>query len=828
VQTGKTFLSGFLGFGIILLIAFTVNAVLDLSGFESAYRDSLVAQFRVEGEAIKGKIETALNLGKKIYLLDELVTELLSESLKQPLRGLNDSAELEGQIDEILLAVIRKDTGIQNIYVADKDNAILYSSRSSIAQKNIPFYFDKGKDIPEGGGRSPLVIVNFLDANYICIPIYSGNKFFEGTLLIEFSENLIQSYIQKAVYRLIFLVLQLLAIALSLYFLLFRLLPEHKRKETIITVILILSSQLYFSISNYGFYNMSISGMFNKNMSVLAKSIAEELQKPLDYQVRIEDLGRADAYLENRIAGNPHCSDIYITDINLSILYGAHRDDSPESAASEVWLTRQDGDLTMIPLSSIYGNGYLVLRLNRPMINAILNDIALDSGTIIIIALIFAFILKDLLAFIGSLSFLRKRRLNLSANNEEDSLRLIKISTFIFMFAAFVPLSFMPLYIQHIYFLNPVNNSLVNARNATSLPIASYMLGVLAAMFITLFVIKSLSIRVRYAIMALVFIAGSLMTIAKDDIMFLIFARFVAGFGYGGILLSTSSLVMTYTNDKTRGTGFGTNAAAFAAASICSIPIGGIIVNKFGYAAGIWVAIVFALFFLVFSVFCIHPTKRAAEVKQKKETDDRKVTFDQFFRVLASRHVIVYLLCVNIPFQLIYLGLFQFLLPIYMSDTLGLSQGNIGRFLSIFCIVSLGAAFISRFSDRVKNDKLLISIGALCVGIALIAFKLYPAGGFFVFVAVLIAMGLDNVSIDAIEELYLSSGNVPGISEENLLQSYKVIEKIVSVVIPTLTSTIIIYAGFSSSMFIIGIWSVIGAIAFLFFGKNGRWEKKHA
>lgn len=792
----KSFWFGFLGFGLVMLLAFSLNGVLDLAGFESTYRNSLISQFSIQGEAAKTKIETALNLGKKLYLMED-------------------------QLDEIFFDALKQSGGIRHFYVADKDSRILYSTRTVLSHHVVPFPYSKGEDLTSGGQRPSVSTEKFLDSYFICLPLYSENMFFQGTLMAEFSQASVSSYIFKTALRIFRIAILLLLFSLVVYFLLFRLLPPKRGTETLITIVLLLGTQVFFSIQNNAFYNSSISGMFNKNISVLAKSIAEDFQKPLDYGIHLEDLGETDTYLSKRLESSPQCSAIHITDINLNPLYSAFAEDQPEASPR---LTRQDPDLTIMPLSSEFGNGYLVLRLNRPMINGILRDMAMDSATIIVVALIFAFILKDFFAFLSTRNLMKKgRELLAPGEMEKNNLRLIQVSTFIFMFAAFVTLSFIPLYIQHIYQQNPHELAMYSTQTVISLPVSTYMLGVMLAMFITLFGMKRLSIWKRYIIMSLVFIAGSLASIFSGSIIHLMIARFVAGIGFGGVLLSTSSLVIFYTTEKNRSAGFGTNAAAFAAATICAIPVGGIIVNQFGYSAGIWVSIAFAVLFLFFSLYCMKSEQRKEMRSRIQESG--KLTLKDFFRIFRSRHVIVYILCINIPFQLIYVGLFQFLLPLYMSDTLGLSQGNIGRILSIFSIVSLGAVIISRLSDLVKNDKLLLSLGAFCVGVVLILFNFYPAGGLVLFIGVLLAMGLDNVFIDAVEEVYIASGKVSNVSEENLLQSYKTIEKIISVFIPTITGLIIAYGGFSWSMLVIGLWSALGALAFLFLGKNGRWEK---
>lgn len=798
MKNNTSFRFGFSGFGIVLAVSFVLNGLLGVSGFEKTYRESLVSQFSIQGETLKGKIESSLNLGKKLYLLDN-------------------------QIDGFFYESMRLSEGISHFYVADSSGTILYSTRTVLNQRKIPFDFSAGYDIAPGAARPEADTVKFLDSWYICVPLYSEESFFEGTLLIEFSRLTVSSFILKTAERIVRSGLAVFFSTLALYVLLFFLLRGYRRSEAFITVLLLLGSQLVFTFQNFSLYNTAISEIFGKNMSVQAKSITEDVQKVLDYNVALESLGSADKYLEKRIRGNPQCASAYITDINLNVIFTAGQSASAQTKVRT--LTRQDSDLTILPLSSAFGNGYLVLRVNRDLINSILRDMALDSGTVILVALIFAFILKDLLELASSPGKLRQKPAELAVSDPEHSLSMIRISTFMFMFAAFETLSFIPLYIQEVFRASPFSISGIDERTLISLPVGSYMLGIMIAMFITLFVLKAYSIRTRYIMMTLFFILGSWLTIEADTFIVLTAARLVAGFGFGGVLLSTSSLVITYTTDKTRSSGFGTNAAAFAAASICSIPIGGIIVNKFGYETGIWISVVFAFFFLVFALTCLAPNpKRTA--RAGAERGDHILTVGAFFRILFSRHILVYIICVNIPFQLIYVGLFQFLLPLYMSDTLALSQGNIGRILTIFSIVSLGAAWVSRLSDRVKKDNLLIAFGAMCAGVLLILFKMYPEGGLMLFMGVMIAMGVDNVFIDAIEEVYVASGRVRGVTEENLLQSYKTIEKILSVFVPTVTGIAIMKLGFGQSMLVIGVWSAVGAAAFVLLGRNGRWEKK--
>ena len=776
-------------FTIVLALALIVNGALGLSGFEDVYRDALVSRYSIDGEYIKGRVESSLDLGKKIYLLDGTVKPLFAQ-------------------------VLSDSPGIDHLYIADTSGKILYTTRSVLSHGTIPFSYSKD-EYPPPEANSPYT-VKFLDSWFACIPLYSGGEF-TGTVFIEFSQKSITNFIYPYANDLVKAGIVMFVVATLVYALLSFLYGQRERREQAITIGLLFASQLAFAVQNYRSYNQALSSIFNANMARIGKSVMGVMENPLSLVSGFDSMTGVNEYLEGRLSGNRQCSGIFVIDENQRVLYQA-----VGGEAAEVFIDRGDPDISLVDLPESGGKTLqLALRINRPLISSILRDMALDSGTVIIVALIFAFILKNFFIMRQRKDDLLVPAERMTEEQGRTALKLIEISTFVFMFAAYVTLSFIPLYIQDIFNQSGVPFFGLSAKTVESIPISTYMVGIMVSMFITLFGMKGLSVKRRYVVMSAVFIAGSALTVASEDVLTFSVSRLVSGFGFGGVLLSTSSLVILYTDGRTRSAGFGTNAAAFASASIASISVGGVIVNKFGYAAGIVVSIIFASAFLLFSIFCIPERRPAGDAGGE---NSKNVTVGEFFRVLFSRHILTYIAFVNVPFQLIYWGLFQFLLPLYMSETLSLSQGNIGRILSIFSVVSLMAASVSRIADRMKNDKLLIAIGAAAAGGVMLFFG-FSGGGFLLFLAVMVAMGVDNLFIDSIEEVYLESGSVRGVSGENLLQTYKVIEKVLSVFVPTATSLIILKAGFNASLMIIGLYSLAGAALFVLFGKNGRWGK---
>lgn len=792
----KSRLLGIIAFSVVLIASFTINGILSHSGFESVYTDALMSRYSISGEAVKNKIEASLNLGKKIYLLDS-------------------------QIDYLFTNILAETTGIEHVYLADSRGTILNTTRTVLNQNKMPFtYYEGSSPSP----KTNYYTFKFLNSWFLCIPLFTGDTF-TGTLYMEVQQDTISEMTRGYVLILLKYALCIFAAAFVLYLLFCFAIGSSAKAEMILTVVLVLASQAGFSVFTETMYNKAITGIFNANMQVLAESVTGALESPARFTGGFENIEGIDNYLANRLAGNDNCAAIYMADEDLNVVYSA------KETEGGLTINQTDSDFLITPLkNSGRQDFYLVLQINRAKINRILRDMTIDSAVVVLVALIFAFILKDVFALLANKKHLLVAPAQMNDEENATALRLIKISTFLFMFAAYETLSFLPMFIQSVY-KNSRDTLLpfiagMGEDTIISLPVSSYMLGITISMFVTLFAFKNITVKNRYVLMSIIFVAGTVLTIMSFNMQVLTLARLVAGFGFGGILLSTSSLVIEYTSEKTRSAGFGTNASALAAASIASIPVGGVIVNKFGYNAGLIISIVFAFVFLAFSVFCVPGKKKAAvQGSQPGEKISGNVTLKDFSRVLFSRHIFVYILCINIPFQLIYWGLFNFLLPLYMSDTLHLSSSNIGLILSIFSVVSLAAAAAGRMADRIKNDKLLIGFGAATAGISFLIFG-SVAGGIALFVIVMLCMGVDNLFIDSIEEVYLEAGRIKGVEGENVLQSYKVIEKVLSVFVPAVTGIAITALGFNRSLFFIGGWSLAGGILFILLGKNCRWEKK--
>ncbi|MBN2534315.1 MAG: MFS transporter [Spirochaetales bacterium] len=811
-KSQKQFLISVINVSLIMVIALALNGILGVADFERSFRKSLINKFFIHANNLKTDIEASLNFGKPIYLFGNAMNKMFEESQKV-------------------------EPDIKHLYVASIESEILYSTRDKVIGQVIPFRYNTNYEL----SRDKQEVIIFVNSYFLSIPLYANSREWVGNIFLEFDKDIIAHKIKSAIIDIVKYSLIILAGTIVLIILAQLLLsriqkketgssPGNKKRELIIVFLILVLSQGIYSFYNYRFFKQTYLNVYNENISTLSLSISKDINKVLAYGLPIDRLKGAEFFLEKRLKGNPECSNLFITDLNGKILYKAGKDGiasimeplgtgTPFQEEIINFKEEEKKEYKVFYIKSLQSknktSGDLVLQINEQLINEKIFDILMDSGTIIIVSLIVAFMLLELMYLITGGGFI-KRRKELITLSDSDNFKIIRLTSFIFLFSAFVPLSFLPLHIKHIIDLNPVNFLNFTENTMISIPISSYMVGILFSMLLVVFVLQKTLIRQVYFIMISLYALGTFLTIISDNIVTLTIARFIAGCGFGGGLLNNASLVISFTSGENRSTGFGINASGFAAASICSIPIGGIIVNQLGFIAGYWVAFAFAIMALIFT-FCFI-------IKKEEHSETRKKTsLKDFFSLLKNRNIMLYILFMNIPFQLIFVGLFQFFFPLYMKDTLDLSYANIGRILCIFSVISLFASLISRLSDKIKNDKLLLGSGAIIAGVSLVLFNVLPSWGFILFLIVMVAMGIDNTFVDSIEEVFISKEkNSKIIGEDSLLKIYKTYEKIISIFVPLLLVGLITLAEFSISMLIIGIYSLIGGLVFIIFAQNSR------
>ena len=798
---------------VVLIVAQLLNAVLSISSFEKTYRESLISKYRILAREFKTQVERDVNFGRPVYLL--------------------------GGIDKIFESVLVQDDNIEALYVTFPDRKILYSTDENAPGMRLGS--DEFPPFAAGPTAADLTrseVTEYKRSFFVSAPVYYDDSELVGAIYLEFKREIITEGIYEVIGQNVRYFVPILAAAiLTIVVLLFWVNSAGKARRkagatttryTIAIVAVLLLGQLIYAFFNNQYFEKTYVSIFENNVDSISRIMKSDFDKILGYDLPLERMKKAEELMDQSRVNSKETNRILITDPDGRILYAASDDvvagalNNPEAIESMDPISTEQTPVRRVSplLANGVTTGYLIVFVNEKLIAKQLRDLLLDVLTVIIVAVIFSLELVRLLTI-----FVKEERAD--GIKEATELRIVRLTSFIFFFAALIPLSFLPAFIEQTFLQNPVSMFGFSAKTIISLPIASYMLGITIFIPIVGFLSDRLTVRRIFFISGGLFIIGTLSTAFAGNIIGLMAARFVAGLGYGGVIINSTNLVISATNENNRSMGFGLWSAGFAAATICAISIGGVVVNRLGFAVGIFVATGFAALLLAFIAVYIKPSVGGSTGKaQAKE----RVGFREFVALFKNRSLVVNLVFSSVPFSMAYIGLFQYVFPLYMGSK-SISPANIGRILTVYGLISLATPLISKIADRIKNEKAIIIIGNSITGVSLLAFYLLDRSSLTInpiltLIPVILGMGLGGMMIDAVEESFItSSAEAREMGEAKLLSLYTTYDKVISIIVPVLAGTLITALGYSASIGVIGAFTTFGVIVFAIFSQNLRRMK---
>jgi predicted MFS family arabinose efflux permease len=796
---------------IVLVVAQALNAILAVSSFEKTYSNTLISNFRIIARDLKREIETGVNFGKPISLFSGM--------------------------DTIFSNIMSENENIEELYVTFPDRKIIYSTDQAVVGNALGS--DDFPEFTENPGLDQIyksIVTYYRGATFISIPVYYNQQNWVGTVHLQFNPSVISDKVKAIIRDILSYFSIILIVALAAVTVIQIIIGiSHKdrkkgfklqTKNTIVILLVLAVSQLLFAYKNNDYFRNAYIRIFNANVDTLSKAVKNDLEYILDWDVPIERMKKAEKILAGRLKNNPQAVEITVTDIDGRALFRANLEDGVYHASSVLESSSVDiedyrVDLTgtdvkrVIPLKGGGDiDGFLAVFINTELIREQLKEILIDALTVIVVAMIFSIELLRVLSIIMPTEGSRKKRIELVEEDSGKKLQIIRVTSFLFFFATLIPLSFLPIFIKEVFEISGFGLLNLAKDTVLSLPISSYMIGAAIVIPIIGFISNHFSIRSIFLISLVLFSGGTILSAFSTNITVLIIARLIAGFGYGAGIINSTNLIVGLTDSSNRTTGFGSWSGGFAAASICAISIGGVLVNHLGYRSGFFVATAFAV---ILGLFVLTYFK-AQDMRQLPKAE--KTGLKSFFHIFRNRKLVANLLFSTIPIQLAYIGLFQYVFPLYMNS-MKVSQSNIGRILTIYGLIALITPLVSRASDRIKNNKLFIIIGNLITGVFLLGFFLYE--NLLLMIFTIIAMGIGSMIVDAVNEAFIiSTKEAKEMGETKLMSIYTTYEKIIAVIVPILAGILITSLGFSSSIGFIGIFTIGGVILFTLVGKGFR------
>ncbi|MDQ2085370.1 MFS transporter [Herbivorax sp. ANBcel31] len=807
---------------IILVVSQLLTLFLAIASFDDVYRESLISEFQVVTGEIKEEIERGINLGRPI----------------DRFTGLED----------ILKRGLYRKENLSNMFVTSVEGRVLGATQQEAESTILDIGHVDNLDIYKDNQYN---IIEYKNHYYIVVPLLHNDDNLVGFLISQFNKNIITERIVEILLNNLVYFVWILIGAACLIVVFLTLIDNFssekdnnlkrffniERKKILAILAVLLIAQSYYTYLNYNYFKSAYTEVIESKISSLSWNMKENIETLMDLGLSIDSLKNMENVLGISIADFKECKDVFVTDKEGEILYRADYKGSRSIVEGNLLEEDRQSDFFKIKdefkeyINEIRDSdgilkGYLVYIPDLKLQESQLSDMLQDSVTIILVSLLFAF---EMLMFLTLIA--RRKRALIDGSDEKEfdddsGFKIIRLAAFTFFLGDLFSMSFLPLFTKNLYSENPVNLLGLSQEAIVSLPISAYMVGVTIIIPVVGFISKKISVKNMFYACISISIIGSLFSALSVNVPMLIVFRFLAGIGYGGTIINSIDFIIQNTREKYRATGFGNWSAGYAAASICALPISSVIVSKFGYRVGLMLSVATGIAFAIIVYHYVKDKKRP--VDDIDDTRNFKESLIDLFVIFKDRNIALCLFLSSIPLQICLVGVYQFFFPLYMNS-INISQGNIGRLMSIFGIISLMTPLVAKISDKINNNKIFLICGNMIIGAS---FLLYLTGGSVLIVAISIAaIGLGSTFVDAVREAYLISiDKSREIGETKMISIYCTYEKFATVLAPVFIGMLM--ASFNPTMVIayMGIVLIFCILMFAVFthGKTSKVNKEES
>lgn len=783
--------------GIILLVLVAAqgfNSSLSIASFEKLYINALISSYQAVGHDLQRNIENSMLFGKP---LEKFV-------------GMN----------ELFNDLKKNNSDISNITVSLPNRKILYSLVPNTIGKSLPeellFHFDNV-------GKKNTSYQKIGDYYHISLPIQNRDKKLKGIINLSFQQNLVNARVNGIIIDNLTMLGITISIAaglliIGLYSLLvvkrFRL---NKRRLYLFIFIILGCAQLFYSSYNIEFFKNNYLDVTHNKILTLSKILQADLNYFLSKNVKINRLLKVDELMGKITTETSEIASMQISDIAHKTLYLADQtgfrnlQTSPQTPP-RLALSAQGNSLYQIvlPLSDEDRQlGYLSVQISQPIVQQKIQEIILDSVTVVIISFLF---LTELMIFL--LIFINRQIINLQSQHatppaHEDIYRVARPATFVYIFSAMLCYSFLPLYMEQIY--HPLFGLAKNF--VLGLPVSSEIFLAGLTLIPAGIVVDKKGWHQGFLLGIVLSLLGTVLSgIAQGPLEFIIY-RGIVGIGYAFCWMSLQGFVINSTHEHNRAQGITYLIAAVFSGTICGSAIGGMLAQHVGFASVFFIAAIIMLCSLLFIIVFM---RQYAVTPDTAKTTDNDFDWNDLWRFLTDRNVVIMFSCSLIPFSVAMVGIMYYAGPIYLSQ-IGTSQSNIGRVIMVFglCVIYLAPA-MSHFIDKSPDKKHYISLSGVVGALGLVIFQLH-LGFWNVFLAILL-LGISSslgASSRNIFMLNLPISKTFGVTK--VMGIYRSVDKLGQTLGPILLGTLaVILGGIEAAIVASGVIYLLLTLIFIF------------
>jgi len=242
---------------------------------------------------------------------------------------------------------------------------------------------------------------------------------------------------------------------------------------------------------------------------------------------------------------------------------------------------------------------------------------------------------------------------------------------------------------------------------------------------------------------------------------------------------------------------------------LCGAAIGGILVERIGFRAVLFLSTALALAAIAFVLTFLPKTRPAAAVVR------RRVRLADFGILLKNARFLALVVCVAIPAKVALTGVMNYTAPLYLKQ-IGNSPATIGRVLMSYGLVMIFVApLVGNLADKYGNRKRFIQVGGLLAGIGLMSAVAQP-GTIGIWLSVCLLGLAHAIGVSSQLAFLPELGWADGMEKEQgtIMGVFRLIERVGSIVGPLMAGVLIAALGFPRTFMSIGVLIIAGVIFF--------------
>jgi predicted MFS family arabinose efflux permease len=575
------------------------------------------------------------------------------------------------------------------------------------------------------------------------------------------------------------------------------------RSLVVAVSLVLLAGVLVFGLLTVRGFNRSLEPELARRASLIGETVAGDTERALEVGIPLDGLIGVDEYFAEFLARFPELDYLAIRGQGGHILF-ATGDIPPEAFAMAPGAvgTNEIGDSVVYSFPIEDGRetaGSIDVGVDRLFVSSRLQDLALDVGVILIVAMVVAF---EVMLALGHRIVGGKRTNGAVRARSVGDVRLV---LFLFVVGEELSKSFLPLFIQ-----GADNPTGLEPAIAISLPILAYLLTLAVASPLAGRLVAGFGQRGLFLI-GLVAAAGShLGMVFADNVFEIMGLRALTGVGYALATIASLEYLLERMERGSRARGIGVFVGVVIGGTFAGTALGGIFAERLGYDA------VFIISFFIVVAAGVLAMRMMQPGRAEGAARSQSFSMDDVTEVLQHRSLVLLLGGITVPMNVVMAAFLWYLVPLSMA-AIGSGASAIARTLMVYyLVILLGGPAASKLADQHLDTRAVVGVGSVLSGAVLLLPALRPSL-LTIFVAVLV-VGIGHTAVrgpqialalDIAEIEFPESGRGP------VMAAMRGLERLGSLAGLLVVAVLAAQFGLNVAIGAIGVFATVAAVIFL-------------